>query len=209
MDKVCGLLYYIARYRTLLTGACVATAKKSPGDGDGEKKRRVPRVRIAAERIANLRKKAGRLPDFTPELVGHVLDRVAEGGTISGVARELGIDRGTLFKYFLHADEEIKQQYTRARISQHQAWADDIVHISDTEALIITDSGRYDAAAVQAARLRTDNRRWLLSKLHPGEYGDKQSVEHTGKGGTPLIFQACSSGSSVSIDIDTGESVDV
>ena len=40
-------------------------------------------------------------------------------------------------------------------------------------------------AAVNAARLMVDSRKWLLSKLHPEQYGDSMTV--TGKGGRDLI----------------------
>jgi hypothetical protein len=38
---------------------------------------------------------------------------------------------------------------------------------------------------VQRSKLRSDNRKWLLSKLKPERYGDR--MEHVGAGGNPLI----------------------
>lgn len=40
--------------------------------------------------------------------------------------------------------------------------------------------------AINRARLRVDTRKWLLSKLRPTEYGEKQAIEHTGKDGGPI-----------------------
>ena len=40
---------------------------------------------------------------------------------------------------------------------------------------------------VQHARLRSENRRWLLSKLAPKKYGDKIVQEITGDDGGALI----------------------
>lgn len=49
--------------------------------------------------------------------------------------------------------------------------ADELIEISDAN--FTGPDGRADNALVQAARLRSDNRKWLLSKLLPKKYGDK------------------------------------
>ncbi len=41
-------------------------------------------------------------------------------------------------------------------------------------------------AAVQAARLRVDTRKWLLSKLLPKKYGDRIENRLSGPEGEPL-----------------------
>jgi hypothetical protein len=70
-------------------------------------------------------------------------------------------------------------KYARAREMQVEFWAEQIIDISDGVAR------GADAAEVQAARLQSDNRRWLASKLMPRKYGDKTVV--TGANDTPLI----------------------
>lgn len=57
--------------------------------------------------------------------------------------------------------------------------AEEILELAD--APIPTDNdGRMDSAAVQAARLRVDARKWIAAKLKPKRYGDRQTLEHEG-----------------------------
>jgi hypothetical protein len=75
-------------------------------------------------------------------------------------------------------------RYTRAREFGCDSIADEIVEISD-EPILFNDEPNN--AIVQHARLRTDNRRWLLSKMMPKRYGDKVTQEITGEDGGALI----------------------
>jgi len=69
------------------------------------------------------------------------------------------------------------EQYTRARASQMEAYAEEIIEISDTE----TD--------VHRARLRVDTRKWLMGKLAPKKYGDRTRHELSGPNGGPIKTQ--------------------
>ena len=51
--------------------------------------------------------------------------------------------------------------------------ADDIDGIADE-----TEEG---GESVQHRKLRIDTKKWLLSKMLPKSYGDKQEIEHTGQ----------------------------
>ena len=70
-------------------------------------------------------------------------------------------------------------QYASARELGYEAMAADVIEISD-EQVGSTDNGSTDAGAVARNRLRVDSRKWLLSKMLPKVYGDKQQVEHSG-----------------------------
>ena len=50
----------------------------------------------------------------------------------------------------------------------------------------IGDDVPEDNAAVAKARLRSDSRKWLLSKALPKVYGDRIAAEITGKDGGPI-----------------------
>ena len=47
--------------------------------------------------------------------------------------------------------------------------------------------GEPNNALVQQARLACDNRKWLLSKLLPHQYGDKVTQEIVGDADRPLV----------------------
>jgi hypothetical protein len=56
-------------------------------------------------------------------------------------------------------------RYASAKRQLIEAWSDQLVRIADNELLEPNDR-----------RVRIDTRKWLMSKLHPGKYGDKVTV---------------------------------
>ena len=66
-------------------------------------------------------------------------------------------------------------QYARAREIGWTDIAEDLLDIADDKA---GDPSRD--------RLRVDTRKWLLSKMLPKVYGDKNTTELTGPGGGPV-----------------------
>ena len=62
--------------------------------------------------------------------------------------------------------------------------AEEIIQIGDSDILI---NGLPDNALVQRNRLMCDNRKWLLSKLLPRQFGDKVTQELTGDPDRPLV----------------------
>ena len=64
-----------------------------------------------------------------------------------------------------------------------EAWADEIVEISDesNRDTVLTESGEHpDNEWISRSKLRVDTRKWLLSKLMPKKYGDKIETQHSG-----------------------------
>jgi len=72
------------------------------------------------------------------------------------------------------APKAFVDQYAHAREAGLLTWADEILEIADDSADL--ESG----PAVQAARLRVDSRKWLLSKLMPKQFGDRLGIEGPG-----------------------------
>lgn len=84
-------------------------------------------------------------------------------------------------------------QYARAREACAHAIADDILEIADNgkndwmETHGDDDAGwKLNGEHVQRSKLRVDARKWLLSKISPRQYGDKQAVELSGVDGGPV-----------------------
>ena len=85
-----------------------------------------------------------------------------------------------VFWRFKEKPEERKEQYARAKQMQLLVLAGEILTISDdkTDDTLDGEFGKSgNSAAVNRAKLQTDSRKWLLSKLAPKEYGDKIQVE--------------------------------
>ena len=92
---------------------------------------------------------------------------------------------------WMNDNPEFAERYTRARQSQADVLADEIVEIADEST---GDIGfREDGSPcimpdnVQRSKLRVEARKWVAAKLKPIKYGDKVQNELTGKDGAPLF----------------------
>ena len=108
-----------------------------------------------------------------PDRVEEILARLSDGETLTGICQELGCSPSAV-THLADRDPDFAQRYARARQMQADALAEDVVRIADEEP---------DPAK---ARVRTDARKWLASKVNPAKFADKQQLEHTGKGGAPI-----------------------
>lgn len=73
----------------------------------------------------------------------------------------------------MHDLEGFAALYAQARQSQVEAWADDLVAISEDRHSEPNDR-----------RVRIDTKRWLMSKLVPKKYGDR--IVHAGDQDAPI-----------------------
>ena len=85
----------------------------------------------------------------------------------------------TIYLWLLD-NPEFSEKYARAREIQAEVYADEIIHISDEV--------KPDAAEVAKARLQTDNRKWIASKLRPKKYGDATMLKHADADGNKIDF---------------------
>lgn len=88
------------------------------------------------------------------------------------------------FLDWVDASEGNATCYARAREIQVERMADEIRDIADAPIKKMVTMGRgggmterLDPADVQHKKLRTDSRKWLLSKVAPKKYGDRLAVE--------------------------------
>jgi hypothetical protein len=133
---------------------------------------------------------AGRPSDYTPQLASRICERLSGGESLRAICGEEAMpDKATVLRW-LPKHEEFRDQYARARELQAEHWAEEILEIADDGAKdSYQDSDgneRVDHEVVARSRLRVDSRKWLMSKLAPKKYGDRQGVELTGKDGGPI-----------------------
>jgi Bacteriophage Sf6, terminase small subunit-like len=140
-----------------------------------------------------LSKRRGQQTKYTEAIADEICERLANGESLIAictssphlpseyVVRQWAIDdradKGGIGRGFA-------SKYARARAAGYERLADEIIDISDAPIMF---EGRPDNALVQQARLRSDNRKWFLSKVLPKRFGDKVTQEITSDPSAPLL----------------------
>jgi hypothetical protein len=114
---------------------------------------------------------------FNEDLADAICERLADGESLRSICRDDDMPaKSTVFKW-LATNSTFADQYARARETQADSLADDIVDIADDRKLEANDK-----------RVRIDARKWLAGKLRPKVYGDSQTLKHTGASGGPVEY---------------------
>src|SRR5689334_13540006 len=111
---------------------------------------------------------------YSPELAAEICRLVSEGEPLRQVCRSPGMPPESTVRQWARDDRDgFGTAYQQARLMQVDAWADEIVDISNRD-----DLDPHDR------RVRIDTRKWLMSKLAPKRYGDRLLV--AGEAENPL-----------------------
>ena len=137
--------------------------------------------------------KRGRPCTYTQEVGDEICRRLAEGDTVEAICRDPRMPPASTVRLWAADDRGSEENgapgfaaaYARARSVGLQKLADELISISDAD--YTGPDGFVDNAAVQKARLMSDNRKWLLSKMLPKQFGDKVTQEITGEDGGAVI----------------------
>jgi len=117
---------------------------------------------------------AGRPSEFREDIASHICSEIASGRSLRSICDDEGMpDKATIFRW-LSKHEAFRDQYVRAQEDRAAALAEDILEIAD----------EGNAEDVQRAKLRVDARKWLMSKMAPKKYGDKQEIDHKSSDGS-------------------------
>lgn len=116
-----------------------------------------------------------------------VLDAIFAGISLGKSARamclEVGISQRVLWNW-LASDEELMRQYQRAKELCVDAYAEEIIEISDqgSRDTYVDEKGREvtNREVIARAQLRIDARKWYAARLAPRKYGDKIPPTHEG-----------------------------
>lgn len=110
------------------------------------------------------------LPQDTFPKVMRVLDFLGEGKTESEACDKADISV-SLFRKYVSTTPELADLFLDAEQRGYDRMADELINIDMAGALLgITD--------VKVLKILSDNRKWLLSKRRPQQYGDKVVHEH-------------------------------
>jgi transposase len=100
-----------------------------------------------------------------------LLDLIAEGWTLQRIADRVTEETGTKVTpyYVCKTLQSFGEEYTAAKKAQAEYHAARVSEISDK-----VEKGQIDP---QSARVSSDNRKWLASKLDPSTYSDKAQID--------------------------------
>ena len=136
---------------------------------------------------------AGRPSDYTIEIASEICARIADGRSVREISRDEDMPAMSTIFLWLAKHSEFSEQYARAKESQAQYLAEEILDIADdgTNDWMERNAGEEKAwvtngEALQRSRLRVDTRKWLLSKLIPKKYGDKIDATLSGDKDNPV-----------------------
>jgi hypothetical protein len=110
--------------------------------------------------------------EFSQDDADVICTRLAEGKSLRSIcADDDDLPAiSTIFKW-LSLHPSFADQYARARDAQADTLFDEILDIADE---------RVTPEYTAQQRLRYEARRWMVGKLRPKKYGDKQEIEHSG-----------------------------
>jgi hypothetical protein len=120
----------------------------------------------------------GRPTRYTKEIADEICARLSNGESLLSICESDDRFPGesTVRNWDDDDRDGFSAKYARARKHQALHWAEELITIGDND----------NKDDTQRARLRVDTRKWVISKILPKIYGDKQTHEVTGADGAPL-----------------------
>jgi hypothetical protein len=124
--------------------------------------------------------KSGWNTSYSPELCGIICDELIAGRSLREICREPKMPHLSTVRRWVLKYPDFYELYTKARQSQADTLAEDILEIADSGA------GEGDTmVAVNRARLQVDARKWLAARMGPKRWGGK--LDESEDGPTPGI----------------------
>jgi hypothetical protein len=111
-------------------------------------------------------KPMGRPTIYSDELANTIIDYLNAGRGLRFISTQAGMPAVTTIIRWRAEHPQFRQLYVEAREAQLELMAEDILDISD-----------HGPNEVGRDKLRTDNRKWLLSKLARHTYGTTVKIE--------------------------------
>ena len=133
----------------------------------------------------------GRPSGFSQEVADVICERLANGESLRRICRDDDMPEMRAVMRWLNAREEFRQQYARARELQAEYIFDQMTEIADDGTNDWMASNAPDCEGykingehVSRSKLRIDARKWMLAKMAPRKYGDKQQIDHVSSDGS-------------------------
>ena len=141
----------------------------------------------------------GRHSTYTDEVADAIIEWISEGKTLRDFCRQPNSPSWSAVYDWLDTHPAFEERFARARLLGADAIATETLEIADTPVegvRIETTSGENGVTKevredmLGHRKLQVETRLKLLAKWFPQRYGDKTSVELTGKGGGAIAVVA-------------------
>lgn len=158
----------------------------------------------------------GRPTGYTIDLGKEICKRISQGETVRAICKDENMPcAASIYNWLLDDDKkEFLDQYEKAKNIQAELMFEELLEIADDgsndymevisaragglddEDAPVTTIKKLDSEHIQRSRLRTDVRKWYLSKVLPKKFGEKLDVESGGKplNGNVIVIQDFSHG---------------
>ena len=100
------------------------------------------------------------------EAITLICNRLSQGESLRKVCKDKDLPCRDAFYRWIDANKEFEDQYARAIKDRADNIFEDILEIADDS------TGDY-----HRDRLRVDSRKWMLGKMNPKKYGDKNTTD--------------------------------
>lgn len=128
----------------------------------------------------------GRPSTYTPATAELIALRLADGELLTDICRTPGMPSRQCVHRWRMKRPAFDDLYLRARAIGMESMSDTMLLIADDDTLDTNADGSPNNVAVRRDGLRVDTRKFLLAKLAPKVYGDRQTIEHTGAVGVTV-----------------------
>jgi hypothetical protein len=137
--------------------------------------------------------------EYSEEVANEILKYLSCGMSLAQIEQCEGMPTRRTVLTWRWEHPDFSEKYTKAREAGLDAIAEDILNISDDgskdwEERLAYNGGvpklEVNGEVINRSKLRVDSRKWLLGKLAPRKYGEKQQLEMSGKIETEVSTKA-------------------
>lgn len=133
----------------------------------------------------------GRPSGYTQEIADVICERLANGESLRRICEGEDMPHLATVMRWLGANKDFCEQYARARELQAEFIFDQMAEIADdgTNDWMASNAPdcegyKFNSEHVSRSKLRIDTRKWMLAKMAPRKYGDKQQIDHVSSDGS-------------------------
>lgn len=124
---------------------------------------------------------AGRPTIYSEELIERICEQISNGKSLRAVCRAKDMPSMSTVMVWLGENDKFSEQYRKATEQREDFHFEEMMEIADK---VLPES-----AEVAKAKLQIDTRKWVLSRMNPKKYGDKQQMEHSGDVAVNMISE--------------------